>query len=127
MDPSQLSFSDRIIIAEANYGRDFGWHVLSDRAEPLATLTDPRSVDMGWNAYIVTPLDDHTFTQTEGFWHPECHRIRNIAYPDFVVDTYGHYDPETNRATIRFDCINVNFTWADRLRAPLWFFRQWLN
>ena len=127
MDQTRLTLSDRIAIAEASYGRDFGWHVLSDHDEPLATLTDPQYADMFWNAYIVTPLNDHTITQTEDFWHPACHRIRNIAYPDFVVDTFGRYDSETNRATIRFDYICVDFTWADRLRAPLWFLRHWLR
>ena len=127
VNPTQLTLSDRIAIVDADYGRDFGWHVLSERDEPLAILTGAQYADMFWNAYLVTPLDGHTITQTEGFWHPDCHRIRNIGYPDFVVDTFGHYDPETNRATIRFDYIKVGFTWADSFRAPLWFLRRWFK
>jgi len=127
VDPAQLTLSDRIAIAEASYGRDFGWHVLSNRDEPLATLTDPQYAEMFWNSYIVTPLKGHVITQTEDFWYPDCHRIRNIGYPEIVVDTFGHYDAETNRATIRADYINVYFTRTDRLRAPLWFLRRWLK
>ena len=127
VDPTQLTLSDRIAIADANYGRDFGWHVLSDCDEPLATLTDPQFAELSWTAYTVTPVDSHTITQTKGFWYPDCHRIRNISYPDFVVETFGHYDAETNRATIRLDYINVDFTWSDRLRDPLWFFRRWFK
>ena len=56
MDTPQLSLTDRITIADASYGREFGWHVLSDRDEPLATLTAPRYADMFWTSYIVTPL-----------------------------------------------------------------------
>jgi hypothetical protein len=127
LEPTQLSFSDRIAIADASYGRDFGWHLLSARDEPLATLTDPQFADMFWTTYIVTPLDGHAITQTEGFWHPDCHRIRNIRYPNFVVDTFGHYDAETSRATVRFDYIKLDFKWTDILRAPLWFLRHWFT
>ena len=127
VDSPQLSLTDRITIADASYGREFGWHVLSNRDEPLATLTDPRYADMFWTSYIVTPLDGHEVTQTEDFWFPDCHRIRNIGYPNFVVEIFGNFDPQTSRATIRLDYINVDFTWADRLRAPLWFLRRWFK
>ncbi|PHQ34000.1 hypothetical protein CEE69_16990 [Rhodopirellula bahusiensis] len=127
MDPTQLTFSDRFAIVDANYGREFGWHVLSDSDEPIATLTDPQFADMFWTAYTLTPVDGHAVTQSEGFWHPDCHRIRNLGFPNFIVDTFGHYDPETNRVTIRFDYINVDFTWPDRFLAPLWFLRRWFK
>ena len=55
MNPTQLTLSDRIAIVDADYGRDFGWHVLSERDEPLAILTDAQYADMFWNAYLVTP------------------------------------------------------------------------
>ena len=127
VDSLQLSRTERIAIADASYGREFGWHVLSDRDEPLATLTDPRFADMFWTSYIVTPLDGKAVAQTEEFWFPDCHRIRNIGYPDFVVEIFGKFDPRTDRATIRFDYINVEFTWADRLRSPLWFLQRWFK
>lgn len=125
MDPFQLSLSDRIAIVESNYGREFGWYVLSDCDEPLATLTNPQFADMFWTAYTVTPVDGQTITQTERFWNEDCHRIRNIGYPDFVLESFGHYDSETNCATIRFDYINVDFAWSNWLRAPLWSFWRW--
>jgi hypothetical protein len=127
VDPSQFSLSDRIAIANANYGRDFGWHVLSGLGEPLAALTDHHDVDMFWSSYVVAPLDGHTSTLTEGFWNRDCHRIRSIKYPNFVVETFGHFDPQTTRATIRAGYINVSFTWFDRVRSPWWFFRRWLK
>lgn len=126
-DPMQLSHTERIAIANANYGRDYGWHVLSECDEPLATLTDPQYAEMFWTSYLVTPLDGHIATQTKAFWYPDCHRIRNIRYPAFVVNTFGHFDPKTNRATIRFDYLNVEFNWTDFLRSPLWCLRSWLN
>lgn len=127
VDPSQFSLSDRIAIANANYGRDFGWHVLSGLGEPLAALTDHHDVDMFWSSYVVTPLDGHTSTLTEGFWNRDCHRIRNIKYPKFVAETFGHFDPQTTRATIRAGYIHVSFTRLDRVRSPWWFFRRWLK
>ncbi|MFK7821590.1 MAG: hypothetical protein AB8G99_22955 [Planctomycetaceae bacterium] len=123
MAPTQLPLSDRIAIADA----DFGWQVLSASDKPLATLTNPQCAEMFLTSYIVTPLDGYTVAQSEDFWYPNCHRIRNIGYPDFVVDTFGHFNPQTNRATLRFAYINVDFNWADRLCAPMWFLRRWFK
>ena len=121
---SQLSLADRMAIVDADYGRDFGWHVLSSNGEPVAMLTDCAAADMFWNSYLVTPLTDHTSILTEGFWHPDCHRIRNIRYPDFVIETFGHLDTDSNRVTLRSTYIKIDFTWLDRARAPLWFLRR---
>ena len=121
----KLSLRQRIEIVEANYGREWGWEVLSEEDEPLATLTEPGAPDaydgMFWTSYIITPINKNDQTQTEEFWYPDCHRIRSIRYPSYIVDTFGHYNPERNRATIRFDYILVSFNWIDRVRAPLWF------
>ena len=121
---SQLSLADRMAIVVANFGRDFGWHVLSSDDEPLAALTECTSVDMFWNSYLVTPLAGHTATLTESFWHPDRHNIRNIRYPNFIVQAFGHFDCESNRVTLRSTYISVDFSWLERLRAPLWFLRR---
>ena len=76
-----LPLSDRIAIADANYGRDFGWHVLSTRDAPLATLTEHQYVDMFWTSYLVTSLDENSVTQTNDFWRSASHRIRTFAIP----------------------------------------------
>ena len=121
---SQLPLADRMAIVDADFGRDFGWYVLSSDDQPLAALTESVSAEMFWNSYLVTPLAGHDVTLTEAFWYPDSQRIRNIRYPNFVVETFGHFDCESNRVTLRSTNINVEFSWLERLRAPLWFLRR---
>ena len=119
--PHSLSLADRKRIVDANYGRDFGWHVLSPADIALATLSEWKDI-----SYLVTPLDGHHETLTADFWYPDCHRLRNLSYPEFIVDVFGHLHSETNRVTFRYDYICVDFGWLDHLRSPLWFLlRSW--
>ena len=104
----KLSKADQRRIIEANYGRDFGWNVLSSTDTPIATLTDCRWFDMFWDSYLVTPLGGHDETLTTQFWYPDCHFLQNIEFPSVTVEAFGRLDEETNRAVLR--CAYYNAT-----------------
>ncbi|WP_146390361.1 hypothetical protein [Allorhodopirellula solitaria] len=122
---NKLSLSDRLSIVDADYGRDFGWHVLSPAGDPVAKLSDPEFTDTFWTSYVVTPIAGQDETLTAAFWSVDCHRIRNIAFPCCLVDTFGHFNIATRRVTLRSAYIRVQFSWFDRIRKPLWFVRRW--
>ena len=126
--PRNECLRQRIAILESNEGRNSGWFVLSPSNEPIATLTDCCCwVEMFWDSFLVTPLDGHDETLTHAFWYPACHQLRNIEFPNYETEVFGHFEPESNRVTLRFAYIPVNFNWLDRLRAPHWFLRQFLR
>jgi hypothetical protein len=69
-DPNEL----RRRIIESNYGRDGGW-VVEYEGQPVAILTDCRSLEMFWDTYkidVVTPdprVRDDLLTNPS-FWNP---------------------------------------------------------
>lgn len=125
MQTPNFSLADRKRIVDANYGRDFGWHVLSHSGEPIAELRDAQAgSEMFWTRYQVIPLYGHTEVLTESFWYPECQRLSNIAFPNFIVSTFGRFDPASNRVDLRSTYIPVDFKWLDWLRSPRWMLRR---
>lgn len=125
MQSPNFSLADRKRIVDANYGRDFGWHVRSKSDEPIAELRDAQAgSEMFWTSYQVIPLSGHNEVHTESFWYPDCQRISNIAFPHFILSTFGRFDPASCRVELRSTHIPVDFKWVDWLRSPRWMVRR---
>jgi hypothetical protein len=117
--PLTTSHHDRVAIAESRYGRDCGWYVESNKGERLAELIDCEWAEMFWDSYRVVPIAGHEESLTEEFWYPDCHKVRNRVFDTFVVETFGHFNPTTQRVALRSLYLPVTLTLRDKMRAPL--------
>jgi hypothetical protein len=121
--PEKLSHRQRLAIAESSYGRDCGWYVESPAGEFLAELVEWRGAEMFWDSYSVVPIAGHSETLTQQFWYPARHRFRNRQFRDFVVNSFGHFDPSSARVTLRALYLPVTLNLIDKFRAPLRYWR----
>jgi hypothetical protein len=87
-----VTYRARLRIWETNYGRVNGWDLELD-GRPIAIMDEPRSEDMFWDSYRVTPTtDDPTLAArllTQEFWKSED--FARIVFRNRVTGLVAEY------------------------------------